>query len=160
MSRKYQTPITLTMKVDRAATKVSSVCRSAIAYVDVTISSKKDLIVPRRTREKFLNSSVGVHSSSSFAIFHSAKEELEWTPTEKIKNSSLVLLGTTRSFRDKIVTLTYATADLHTDETFAAARSAFIGKVTRVRYSHDIMLHNLNHTTHKPHWQPVLEHHR
>ena len=89
-----------------------------------------------------------------------AKEELEWMPSKELKNFSLVLLGTTRSFWDKIVTSTYDTADLHTDKTFAAARSTFIDKVVGVRYLHDIMLHNLNHTMHKPHWQPVLEHHR
>ena len=93
----------------------------------------------------------------TFAEWKIAKEELEWTPTYKFKNFSLVLLGTTRSFWDEIVTSTYATADLHTNESFAAARSTFIDKVVEVRYSRDIMLHNLNHTTHKPHWQPVLE---
>ena len=95
----------------------------------------------------------------TFAEWKIAKEELDWTPSKEFKNFALVLLGTTRSFWDETVTSTYANTDLHTDKTFAAARSTFINKVVGVRYSRDIILHNLNHTTHKPHWQPVLEHH-
>ena len=87
----------------------------------------------------------------TFAEWKIAKKELEWTPSKEFKNFALVLLGTTRSLWDKIVTTTYVDAEIHTDENFAAARNTFINKVVGVRYSRDIMLHNLNHTRHKPH---------
>ena len=51
----------------------------------------------------------------TFTEWKIAKEELELTLSEEFKNFSLVLLGTMRSFWDKIVTSTYATADLHTN---------------------------------------------
>ena len=57
----------------------------------------------------------------TFAEWKIAKEDLEWSPMDEFKNFSLVLLGTTRSFWDEIVTATYATAELQTKEGFAAA---------------------------------------
>ena len=68
----------------------------------------------------------------TFAEWKIAKEELEWTPTDEFKNFSLVLLGTTRSFWDEIVTLTYATVDLQTKEGFVAAQATFIDNVVGV----------------------------